>query len=396
MHVAAALAVRINWGSTGAMTFADPPSFADRPQFGRRSAPGEPKRRTEIGWQPPSGMVGLSFANFFLGIITLGIYHFWGRTEVRKRIWSAIRIEGEPLSYTGTGWEMFVGFLIVFFVVLVPALLTPLAMTFAFGTTGAVAAQGFIFLLFIYLYGVAVYRALRYRLSRTRWRGIRGSLAGSANSYGLTSLWTSLLIPLTLGWIYPWRATRLQRLLVEDMRFGDRPFTFTENPGPLYGRFIVLWLGGLVAGALYIGGIVLITAKFMVKAGPKTPPHLTPEGTALIFALVFVCYIIFLLASSWYRAGQFNHFAASTSFEGVPMHGAMTGLGLLGLTLTNFLLVIVSLGILQPIAQARSARYFLKSLSFNGPVSFDAIAQAWGGDTGRGEGLAQAFDFDAF
>ena len=46
----------------------------------------------------PWDLVGLSFKNFLLTVITLGIYSFWGKTEVRKRIWSSVRIQGEPLN----------------------------------------------------------------------------------------------------------------------------------------------------------------------------------------------------------------------------------------------------------------------------------------------------------
>ena len=74
----------------------------------------------------------------------------------------------------------------------------------------------------------------------------------------------------------------------------------------------------------------------------------------------------------------------------------MSGRGLLWLTISNFLIVIFSFGLLAPIAQARAARYFVENLQFDGPVPFDTIAQATADGTTQGEGLAQAFDFDAF
>ena len=74
-----------------------------------------------ISWvHPPGGFLGLSILNGLLRILTLGVYHFWGKTEVRQRIWSAVRIDGEPLDYRGTGGELFRGFLIVFFLILLP------------------------------------------------------------------------------------------------------------------------------------------------------------------------------------------------------------------------------------------------------------------------------------
>ena len=74
-----------------------------------------------ITWvHPPGGFFGLSLLNGLLRILTLGVYHFWGKTEVRQRIWSAVRVDGEPLEYRGTGGELFRGFLIVFVLVLLP------------------------------------------------------------------------------------------------------------------------------------------------------------------------------------------------------------------------------------------------------------------------------------
>src|SRR5262249_15721956 len=76
-----------------------------------------------ISWaHPPEGFLRLSLLNGPLPVLTLGVFHFWGKTEVRQRIWSAVRIDGEPLDYRGTGGELFRGFLIVFFLILVPLL----------------------------------------------------------------------------------------------------------------------------------------------------------------------------------------------------------------------------------------------------------------------------------
>ena len=178
-------------------------------------------RHLELSWLSPIGMIGLSIANFIYRLFTLGIYDFWARTEVRKRLWSAIRLDGEPLVYTGTGKELFLGFIIVFGLVLLPMLLLSAGIILVFGPTSPVA-QLFPLALYVFiflLFGVAIYRAQRYRLLRTSWRGIRGSLDGNSWNYGWTYFWTFLLIPLTLGWIIPWRTTKLQTLITNDAMF---------------------------------------------------------------------------------------------------------------------------------------------------------------------------------
>ena len=81
----------------------------------------------------PWSLAGLGFYNTLLTLLTLGVYSFWGRTEVRRRLWSMVRLNGEPLEYTGTGKELFLGFLFAMGVVFLPAMLFLLAIAFAFG-----------------------------------------------------------------------------------------------------------------------------------------------------------------------------------------------------------------------------------------------------------------------
>ena len=47
-----------------------------------------------------------------LTLVTLGIYRFWGKTRIRKYIWSSTVGDGDAFEYTGTGLEKFLGFLV--------------------------------------------------------------------------------------------------------------------------------------------------------------------------------------------------------------------------------------------------------------------------------------------
>jgi uncharacterized membrane protein YjgN (DUF898 family) len=407
--------------------------------------------RAHLDWAHPRGMLSLSIVNFLLRVVTLGLYHFWGKTEVRRRIWSAVRLNGEPLVYTGTGRELLTGFLLIFAGVVVPTMLISFGMVLLAGPGSPWLGvfQAALYTLFFFLTGFAIHRAQRYRLSRTQWRGIRGGMQGSAWSYAGTYFWTALLIPFTLGWIIPWRATRLQRQLVNDMRFGTRPLRFSAPAGPLYGRFVGLWFGGIL---IYGGFAAAVTAIFWPgfmrarELGLPFVPKATEVGLAILAFLLFS--LLYGLVSAWYRAGMMNHFAAHTSFEGARFRASATAPGLIWLSISNFLIVLcggiaatlglmlllgagvggmmaamgrgwqdlgamsqlaaqglpvlmlivglAGLGILLPIAQARSARYFVEHLALDGELPVAAIVQGAEDDIRRGEGLAQAFDVDAF
>jgi uncharacterized membrane protein YjgN (DUF898 family) len=352
-----------------------------------------------IAWvEPPGGFLGLSLLNGLLRILTLGVYHFWGKTEVRQRIWSAVRIDGEPLEYRGTGGELFRGFLVVFVVVLLPLGILTFVAPLVWGPRSR--AQGFFefaaWLLVFALWGVGIHRARRYRLSRTRWRGIRGGLAGRAGSFAWTYLWTTLLVPLTLGWILPWRAARLQRALFNDTHFGDKAFTFTGRAGPLYARFWLVWLSAI---ALFFVASVMIGVLVAGASSPAGQIFLSGMSwgqIAQVVAVVLVALLVFAIIRAWYSSRMLNYFAEETRYQGAAFRLETTVPTLIWLVATNYLIRVLSLGVLSPIAEARTIRYIVERLSFDRGVDLGAIGQNPDALLTRGEGLAEAFNVDPF
>lgn len=351
-----------------------------------------------ITWEhPPGGFLGLSILNGVLRVLTLGVYHFWGKTEVRQRIWSAVRIDGEPLDYRGTGAELFRGFLIVFFLVLLPMGLAGLAAALLLKPDDA--ARGIydaaFWTVLFGLSGFGIHRARRYRLSRTRWRGIRAGLSGPSWRFAWTYLWTMLLVPLTLGWIVPWRTVRLQKALFDDTRFGDKAFTFTGRAGPLYKRFWVVWLAAVVLLVGALAGVFTVIGFDMLHGMPR-PRRLTAGAIAESAAIVFVALLVFAIVRAWYTTRVLNYFAEQTKFEGTAFRLAAGVGSFVWLTASNYVIRVLSLGFLSPIAEARSTRYIVDRLAIDGPIAWNQIKQNPDALLKSGEGLAEAFNVDAF
>lgn len=351
----------------------------------------------------PRSIIDLSFINFALKIITLGIYTFWARTEERKRIWASVRLNEEPLTYTGTGKELLLGFLIVFGLVISPTTLMVAGLVLYIGDALSpivVAVQCALYGGFLYLYGVAIYSSQRYILARTTWRGIRGRLDGSAWSYGWTAFWTLFLLPLSLGWAVPWRSTKLRKIMTNDTRFGSQALQFTGNARPLYRPFAIFWITMflLICVAMLITGAS--TAIVNVNINPRLETEASKNmkivlGFAIIFTLL-LAYLLYKILSAWYRARAFNYFASVTKLDNARFKGTATGPGLVWLAVTNFLITVFSLGILSPVVLCRRTLYFVTNLSLDGKVNLNAIAQTSKQDIKYGEGLAQALDIDVF
>jgi uncharacterized membrane protein YjgN (DUF898 family) len=177
-------------------------------------------------------------------MFTLGIYRFWLTTDVRRFLWSNTELAGESFEYTGTARELLLGFLIAV------AILVPLYAGFFFlalsaGPIGEMASS-IAFIALTVLGHYAVYRARRYRLSRTIYRGVRFHQTGSAWRYAICALFWWTLILLTLGLAYPFAQSRLERFKMGHTFFGNLPGRFEGSGLHLLLRGFVLWLFAVV------------------------------------------------------------------------------------------------------------------------------------------------------
>ncbi len=181
---------------------------------------------------------------------TLGIYRFWLTTDIRRFLWSNTELAGERFEYIGTARELLLGFLIAV------AILLPLYAGFFLLTLGLGASAGvanlFALLILTVLGQYAVYRARRYRLTRTVYRGIRFHQTGSAWRYaGCAVLWWTLIV-MTLGLAYPLAQSRLERLKMLNTFFGDLQGRFEGSATRLLLRGLLLWF---LAVAPFVAGL---------------------------------------------------------------------------------------------------------------------------------------------
>jgi uncharacterized membrane protein YjgN (DUF898 family) len=386
------------------------PSIARDPPIasGDASGTGQQLRFHWVG--SPWSLVGPCLFNALMTLATVGIYSFWGRTEIRKRVWGSVRLDGEPLVYHGTGMELFKGFMGVLLIVLLPIFLlsTTLVIVYGQASSGWVLYQVALFVVvYPVLKALATYRARRYRLARTSWRGVRGSMSGASGEFAFLSWATSLLYPLTLGWIAPWRALYIQRFLAGDTMLGDRRLDMKGSTPSLYLRFGLLWIATLVIGFVALSALVTIVAPIVDLKSQIDWERMGPTIAFRVLAVVLVALFVWSPISAFYRSSLYNMSVSATSLM-PPGSGSSapaatprfqlttTGRSLLWLFVTNQFITYGSLFILRPVATARSMRYFASNLSIVGAFDPASIRQNPNAARAEGEGLAQAFDFDAF
>src|ERR1700716_379812 len=190
----------------------------------------------------------LVFRGALLEFVTVGFYRFWLATDIRRHLWTNTAIDGDAAEYTGRAKELLIGFLIAL-AILVPVYLAYFLVGLEAERVKAFAS--FPLLAFFYLFGqFAIYRARRYRLTRTVWRGVRFWMSGSGWAYaGQAALWGLLMI-LTLGLILPWREAALERYKMRHSYYGDLQGSFEGRGWEFFKRG--WWLWPLAPIALYV------------------------------------------------------------------------------------------------------------------------------------------------
>jgi uncharacterized membrane protein YjgN (DUF898 family) len=187
--------------------------------------------------------------------LTLGIYRFWLTTDTRRFLWANTEVLGEPLEYTGTARELLIGFLIAV-AILIPFYAFIFLLALTQGAIGQLA--GVIgFALATVLGHYAVYRARRYRLTRTVYRGVRFHQTGSAWLYAIMAvLWWTVVI-LTLGLAYPIALTRLERFKMRNTWLGNLQGRFEGTAFGLFIRGLLMWL-------LLVGPLIASVVSFVL------------------------------------------------------------------------------------------------------------------------------------
>ncbi len=355
----------------------------------------------DISWTGRgSKFIGLGFKIFFLKIITLGIYHFWGKTELRRRLWGNIRLNSEPVEYTGTGMQLFLGFLLTMLVLFLPAMLYIIALTFMFQPESVMffVGIGLLYVFFLYLIGVAMYSAQQYRLSRTQWRGIRGQLKGSKWRYGFTTFWTTLVSIITLGLAVPWQSIKLNRIMTNNTHFGETPMHFTGKARDIFKYYLIPWAGGIGGYGLMVFLLMPVFGRLkgLTESGAPVDPSKIFSIQLTVFAYIIIFGLLMSVIYAWYQSKYYNYTAAHTHFSNGSFNLNTTGKGLMWLVISNFLIIILSLTILTPVAVARMFGYIMNNLSFNGNVDLTAIQQSEQTLSKTGEGLAEGFDIGSF
>jgi uncharacterized membrane protein YjgN (DUF898 family) len=373
-------------------------------------------------------------------MFTLGIYRFWLTTDIRRYLWSSTEIADESFEYTGTARELLLGFLIAI-AALVPLYAAFFLLTLALGEIWS--SLGLVVLTFLGQY--AVYRARRYRLTRTIYRGVRFHQTGSAWRYSICAVFWWTLIALSLGLAYPFAQSQLEHFKMRHTFFGNLPGRFEGSGWRLLLRGLLLWTLAVVPFAIGAAATILaIDWNVLASAADGDDSASWIETSGLAGAVVFagltgawlllstaILYPIFqAMVLRWWVSGlRFGNVAVRSRLRTVQVFGvyarffgyaalftlvagAMVAVGALGLPkLTGkldsmhdeIITTILGLGAYVAIALGYSTIYqatvklglwrcVIESLDVSNLAALEQVAAAGEAASPVGEGLADALN----
>lgn len=343
----------------------------------------------EGSWQE---FAPIAFTNLLLTIVTLGIYRFWATARERRYLWSRSRFIDERLEWAGTGKELFFGFLLVLALFILPFfLITQVAQALILQGKEALGAAltfgSFIFI--FYLGGVARFRALRYRLARTRWHGIRGGSDDQGFAFGLSYMWKNLVAWIPAGLLVPWSMTSLWNERWSRMSFGPFAFEADAEAGPVFPRFLLFYLSPLM---LLIAAIPLALTGVVASANDIEP------GAGVFIALFLFLFLFYfglgLIAVAFY-AKFYREAVGATRLNELQFHFGASTMDWMKLLLGDVVLVLFTLGIGWIFLSYRHWKFFITHMEASGEIRLDELTQSTTRMAKHGEGLLDAFDMGA-
>lgn len=278
-------------------------------------------------------LLGIYIINWLLICITLGLYYPWARVTKLRFVYQNTLLNNTGFVFTGNGKELFKGF-IRFYLVLAFIISINIFAT----TTESIEIYSIVkfltLIFFLIIVPLAIHGALRYRLSRTNWRGIHLGYRGDR----IRLLWDFcigyFLLSFTFGIYTSWFVNNIRKYIFQNLRFGNLYFGYD-------GKGIDLFL-------INIKGI--------------------------IFSILTLGIYYF-----WYRAEYIRYFAKHIyikQFENtVYVNAEYKGSSLFMLHLVNFFILLFTLGLGYAFTEIRAIKFIINNLTIPSEINLDAIDQ---------------------
>jgi uncharacterized membrane protein YjgN (DUF898 family) len=335
-----------------------------------------------------TGLAGEYFriwvVNLALTILTLGIYSAWAKVRKKRYFYGNTLIAGEPFEYRGNPVSILKGRAIA-------AVL--LALNYALSRFYPALYIPFLILLAIAVPWL-VCRSLAFNAHNSAYRNITFGFTGRYVEALKIIIGIALLIPFTLGFIYPYYKMRQLRFIADHHRYGATPFSLQSRAGSFYRTYFAAF--GLLLGLLLVFGIVVgAIVALGTGAGVPGPQSGGPAPAMLTVSISLPIYAIYLFVFVYTHVRVTNLVWNNLKAGPVSFVSALQARKLFALYLTNVLAILFTAGLATPWAAIRATRYRRSVTTVLATEPLDNFAAETGRDvSATGEAVSEMFDID--
>ncbi len=323
--------------------------------------------------------------NLLLTLVTLGLYYPYAKVRRLRYFHGASELGGHPLSFHANPHKMLRGYL------LVGLLFLAYAGAGHFSPVAGVVA----FVIIALVWPALWHSSLRFRLANTGWRGMRLQFKGmlgdayralapgivaalavlgagllgptppadappNAPAPELTLLnWAAILMPLLMVFAAPALLWLMRRYQQNHLALGAEQTRFEVPLRRFYG-VVLKAFGLLLLFAFLVGVAAAVTVGGMAAMG---------EGKYLAKVLLGVVSVLILLLFSQVVVAPYmvtrlqNLVWSGTRSQNLRFESTLRVRQMMALSLRNWLLIIVTLGLYFPFAAVATARLRLQAVS---------------------------------
>ncbi|MDB6083701.1 MAG: putative transrane protein [Gammaproteobacteria bacterium] len=343
--------------------------------------PAQPLHFTGSG----SEYFGIWIVNLLLTIVTLGVYSAWAKVRRLQYFYRHTELAGSTFDFHGSPRRILIGRAI--------ALLMLIAYQYSVRLRSP--------LTLVILACIAVVmpwllrNSFRFRLYNTSWRGTRFHFRGSLGGAYRVFLLNGFLTLITLYVMAPFMHQRLKAYQHDNTWFGRTRCSFHARAGQFYAIYLLL-LATMVVLAIVIGFSGIGGALAALSRVQKQGGHANPAAVFRTLAMLYgVLILIGVSIGPAFHAFITNLVWNNTRVGEHRIECRMSPVALIWITVSNFVLVVLTVGLFVPWAMVRLARFQLESVRLLPAGDLQEFVAAEPESLGAvGEEAATAFDFD--
>jgi uncharacterized membrane protein YjgN (DUF898 family) len=137
-----------------------------------------------------------------------------------------------------------------------------------------------------------------------------------------------------------------------------------------------------------------VTAIFIGKDGVQQFGSKQMAMPVIFGVIILASALVFFYLKSYLSAKQLSYFWNHTTIDTARFQSTIGFHPLFLLTLTNFFLLIVTLGFAWPWAAARKARFYMSNIRLEGAIDLQAVQQEAQPASPTGDALGGLLDVD--